>query len=134
PQGPLQGRAVPSRAWRRGSAAAPEEGLSVLVVVCGICALCAIVPALVFRKNLKLYAPPPPPSPVPAVSVLIPARNEEGSIAGAVEAALASRGVEIEVVVLDDQSEDRTAEIVRGIAGRDPWVRLETAPPLPPGW
>jgi glycosyl transferase family 2 len=68
------------------------------------------------------------------VSVLIPARNEEGAVAGAVEAALASRGVEIEVAVLDDHSEDRTAEIVRGIAGRDPRVRLETAPPLPPGW
>lgn len=50
------------------------------------------------------------------------------------EAALASRGVDLEVVVLDDHSEDRTAEIVRGIASRDPRVRLETAPPLPPGW
>lgn len=71
---------------------------------------------------------------MPAVSVLIPARNEEGSIAGALESALASRGVDLEVVVLDDASEDRTAEIVRGIAARDPRVRLETAPPLPPGW
>jgi hypothetical protein len=75
-----------------------------------------------------------PIGPIPLVSVLIPARNEEGSIAGAVEAALASRGVDLEVVVLDDSSEDRTAEIVREIAGRDPRVRLETAPPLPPGW
>jgi len=66
--------------------------------------------------------------------VLIPARDEEGLIAGAVEAALASRGVELEIVVLDDQSADRTAEIVREIARHDPRVRLETAPPLPPGW
>lgn len=66
--------------------------------------------------------------------MLIPARNEEGSIAGAVEAALASRGVELEVVVLDDSSEDRTAEIVRELALRDPRVRLVLAPPLPPGW
>jgi len=42
--------------------------------------------------------------------------------------------VELEVVVLDDHSEDRTAEIVRGIAARDPRVRLEGAPPLPAGW
>jgi glycosyltransferase involved in cell wall biosynthesis len=49
-------------------------------------------------------------------------------------AALASRGVDLEVVVLDDQSEDRTAFIVREVADRDPRVRLETAPPLPAGW
>lgn len=100
-------------------------------------ALCALLPALVFRRNFKLFGPPPPRPATgvrPAVSVLIPARNEEGAIGGAVEAALASEGVEFEVVVLDDQSEDRTAEIVRGIAARDPRVRLETAPPLPAGW
>jgi hypothetical protein len=38
------------------------------------------------------------------------------------------------VVVLDDHSSDRTAELVREIAARDPRVRLETAPPLPEGW
>jgi hypothetical protein len=107
-------------------------------VILGIaigCALCALMPALVFRRNLALYAPPPTgDASLPAVSVLIPARDEEGSIRGAVEAALASRGVEIEVIVLDDHSADRTAEIVREIAGRDPRVRLETAPPLPAGW
>lgn len=64
--------------------------------------------------------------------MLIPARDEERSIRGAVEAALASRDVDLEVIVLDDHSRDRTAEIVRGLG--DPRVRLETAPPLPAGW
>ena len=100
-----------------------------------VCLICALIPALVFRRNLGLYAPPPPsPDNRPAISVLIPARNEESVIGAAVEAALASRGVDLEVVVLDDGSEDRTAEIVAGIAARDPRVRLETAPPLAPGW
>lgn len=96
-----------------------------------------MVPALFFWRNLRRFAPPPTLAtggPRPAVSLLIPARNEEGSIGGALEAALASRGVDLEVVVLDDQSEDRTASIVRGIAAGDPRVRLETAPPLPAGW
>jgi hypothetical protein len=99
------------------------------------CVLAALLPALVFRRNLRLYAPPPPPGgDRPAISILIPARDEEGSIRGAVEAALASRGAEVEVIVLDDDSRDRTAEIARGIAARDPRARLEPAPPLPPGW
>lgn len=68
------------------------------------------------------------------VSVLVPARNEEANVAGVVESALASRDVDVEVVVMDDGSTDRTAEIVRAIAARDPRVRLETAPPLPEGW
>ena len=38
------------------------------------------------------------------------------------------------MVVLDDHSDDGTADVVRGLAARDPRVRLATGPPLPPGW
>ncbi len=68
------------------------------------------------------------------VSILIPARNEEGNIATCLDAALASTGCEVEVVVMDDGSTDRTAEIVRAYAARDARVRLVAAPSLPPGW
>ncbi len=71
---------------------------------------------------------------LPSVSVLIPARNEEHSIGAALEAVLGSRGVDFEVIVLDDHSEDATAAIVQSYAERDPRVRLEKAPPLPAGW
>jgi hypothetical protein len=108
--------------------------LGIAMICAIICALCALVPALVFRRNLGLYAPPHAAGSRSSLSILIPARDEEGSIRGAVEAALASRGVELEVIVLDDHSADRTAAIVREIAARDPRVRLETAPPLPAGW
>jgi hypothetical protein len=96
----------------------------------------AALPAVFFLRNAQLFQPPPAiqPGPPPRVSVLIPARNEEQSIGPAVESVLESVGVELEVVVLDDHSEDRTAEIVREIAMRDPRVRLESAPPLPEGW
>ena len=68
------------------------------------------------------------------ISVLIPARNEAQSIAACVEAVLASRDVELEAIVLDDHSDDRTAEIVRAMARKDSRVRVEAAPSLPPGW
>ena len=97
--------------------------------------LLAALPAALYLANLRLYRPAPPPvGEPPTVSLLIPARNEERSIVAAVEAALASEGVVLEVVVLDDHSEDRTAELVRAIAARDARVRLVEAPPLPPGW
>ena len=68
------------------------------------------------------------------VSVLIPARNEEKNIRTTLEAVLANRGLEFEVIVLDDHSTDGTANIVSEFATRDPRVRLESAPPLPVGW
>jgi glycosyltransferase involved in cell wall biosynthesis len=68
------------------------------------------------------------------VSILIPARNEEANIRACLDAALASTGCEVEVVVMDDASTDRTAAIVQGYAARDARVRLVAAPSLPPGW
>ena len=64
--------------------------------------------------------------------MLIPARNEETNIAAALRSVLQSDGVDLEVIVLDDGSTDRTAEIVREIADNDPRVRLETADRCPP--
>ena len=89
-------------------------------------------PLLLGLWNLTLYRIPAPAYGTPQVSVLIPARNEEANIGDACAAILASTGVELELVVLDDASTDRTPEILRAIA--DPRLRLASAPKLPPGW
>lgn len=95
----------------------------------------ALLPVAMTILNLPFYRAPRGTLPAGAgVSVLIPARNEEATIARALDAVLANRDVTLEVVVLDDHSTDRTAEIVRAYAARDTRVRLESAPPLPPGW
>ncbi|HTJ00821.1 MAG TPA: glycosyltransferase family 2 protein [Dongiaceae bacterium] len=96
----------------------------------------AAVPCGLFLLNLLLYRrlPVGKGRPVPAVSVLIPARNEAANIGAAVASVLLNQNVELEVVVLDDASEDATAAIVREIAARDHRVRLAVAPALPPGW
>jgi hypothetical protein len=97
-----------------------------------ICLLLAGLPAAFVLRNLSHYSPPSPVAGDAAVSVLIPARNEEANIAGAVGCALASAGVAVEVVVLDDASTDRTPEILRGIA--DPRLRVARGTGLPAGW
>ena len=89
-------------------------------------------PFLLGLWNLSLYRAPAPARGRPSVSVLIPARNEEANIADACTCVLASEGVELELVVLDDASTDRTPEILRAIS--DPRLRVAQAPPLPPGW
>ena len=68
------------------------------------------------------------------LSVLIPARNEEANLRALLESVLANDGVNFEVIVLDDHSTDRTAEMVREFAAKDSRVRLELAPPLPASW
>jgi Glycosyl transferase family 2 len=95
----------------------------------------AAVPAGLFMCNLALYCPPPAGRPHPqGCSVLIPARNEEANIASALVAVLANPQTNLEVIVLDDGSTDRTREIVCEIARFDCRLRIETAPPLPAGW
>jgi len=71
------------------------------------------------------------PAPGPAadsVSVIIPARDEEARIRPAILAARADPGVG-EVIVVDDESSDRTAALARQ-AG----ARVLTGQPLPDGW
>jgi glycosyltransferase involved in cell wall biosynthesis len=95
----------------------------------------ALLPLVMAWRNLRLFTVPQASPPVGTrVSILIPARDEERNILSTVQLALASTGVEIEVVVLDDHSSDRSADIVRRLAREDARVRLESAPALPPGW
>lgn len=111
--------------------------MTLFLLACFALAL-ALLPALLLVRNLWLYrAPPalhPAHEPLPRISILIPARNEERSIESSVTAALASEQVDVEVIVLDDHSTDRTAQIVQSLAAHDPRLRLATAPPLPDGW
>lgn len=69
-----------------------------------------------------------------SVSVLIPARNEQAGIGAAVSAVLASSQVDLEVIVADDHSTDRTATIVHELALADPRVRMICVPQLPSDW
>lgn len=68
------------------------------------------------------------------VSVLIPARNEEATIGACVRAVLASTHPIHEVIVYNDASDDRTGEILAGIASTDDRLRVVDGVGLPSGW
>ena len=69
-------------------------------------------------------APQEHPDYKPSVTVLIPAYNEESVIVDTVRSAIASDYPNLEILVIDDGSTDRTAELVRENFGKDPRVRL----------
>jgi len=77
----------------------------------------------------------PPPhadlQPDMKLSVVIPAHNEEGSIAStvaAIQRELAAEGVDYEIIVVNDGSTDRTAAVVAQIADGDVRVACITSP------
>jgi glycosyltransferase involved in cell wall biosynthesis len=64
---------------------------------------------------------------LPQVSVVIPCRNEEANaeaIAAAVIAELEPLGVTFDIIFIDNESVDRTVEIIRGMCRQDPRIRL----------
>lgn len=68
---------------------------------------------------------------MPYVSVIMPAHNEEPYIGAAIESVLGQTYDRWELVVVDDHSTDRTAEIVRSFT--DSRIRLYQKSTEPPG-
>ena len=66
----------------------------------------------------------------PEISVIIPARNEEASLGACLESLVAQHGVSFELIVINDQSTDRTREIAASFTQ----VRVIDADPLPGNW
>ncbi len=102
-----------------------------MILACVALALSA-APLLLALDNLRRLRTPPIASGRPAISVLIPARNEAANIGQAVAHVLASTGVEIEIWVLDDGSTDATADILGAID--DARLHVRTGGMLPSGW
>lgn len=68
------------------------------------------------------------------ISILIPARNEEKSLPGTLQALLQLPDTIHEILVLDDASTDSTAAIVSAVSRHRSKVKLITGKPLPGGW
>jgi len=82
--------------------------------------------------NLKDIAPTPPA--MPRVSVIVPARNEEGKIEEALRSLLAQDYPYLEIVVVNDRSTDRTGAILESLRESQPRLRLVDLQELPTGW
>jgi chlorobactene glucosyltransferase len=95
--------------------------------------------AVLFTSNLLKFLRAPEVRPgegeaagLPRVTVIIPARDEEQNIERCLRSLMQQDHHDIEILVVDDDSSDRTAEIVERLAAGDARVRLYRAGE-PPG-
>jgi cellulose synthase/poly-beta-1,6-N-acetylglucosamine synthase-like glycosyltransferase/peptidoglycan/xylan/chitin deacetylase (PgdA/CDA1 family) len=95
-------------------------GVARVVFLCGA--------ALRNRQTEAKRVPPPLPEAPPLQSVLIPAYNEARVIVAAIRHILASDYPNLEVIVVDDGSNDGTSDLVRQHFSCDPRIRLITIP------
>ncbi|HSW54877.1 MAG TPA: glycosyltransferase family 2 protein [Ignavibacteriaceae bacterium] len=73
----------------------------------------------------------------PFISVLIPARNEERNIGNCIDVVLSQSYKNFELIILDDESEDKTAEIISDKISEyhsNNKIKLISGKPLPNGW
>ena len=110
--------------------------LIVYTAIVAIWPLRELVVSWLFKRidQLTPLSPRFLPENPPLVSVVIPAKDEEDTLPGCLESVLAQTYQNLEIVVVNDRSSDRTAEIARAAANADPRVKLITIQSLPEGW
>ncbi|NTW50145.1 MAG: glycosyltransferase, partial [Chlorobiales bacterium] len=85
-------------------------------------------------KTLPNRQVQPPASHTPLVSILVPARNEAHNIEQCVRSLFAQTCPNIEILVLNDNSEDQTGEILARLAAEDARLKVLSGTALPDGW
>jgi len=81
-------------------------------------------------EDVSAQAPPD----APAVSVVLPARNEAAHIVACIESLRATSWPNWELIVINDGSTDDTGALARGASADDPRIQVIDAPPLAAGW
>lgn len=90
--------------------------MSVVWMIGGIC--------FYWRRERNMPMQPPELTSYPLVSMLIPARNEERDIKETTEAILQSDYPNLEVIVINDASTDRTGKILEELTYRYPNLKV----------
>jgi hypothetical protein len=78
--------------------------------------------------------PPAAPGPAPAVTVVVPCRDEARGVEQALRSLLAQDLPALQIVAVDDRSGDGTGEILDRLAAGDPRLGVVHVASLPEGW
>lgn len=113
-----------------------QQALFWLAVVT-VLGLLAILAELVRGgRSIESLADVPPlgDGEMPAVSIIVPARNEERNVEEALRSVLAQDAPGVEVIVVEDRSDDGTGAILDRMQREIPRLHVVHVTELPPGW
>ncbi|MGA9048884.1 MAG: glycosyltransferase [Dehalococcoidia bacterium] len=96
--------------------------------------LAMLVMAVINMRNLKNLNDYKKLGACPRVSLLVPARDEEKQIGQCVKSLLAQDYPDFQVIVLDDNSRDRTGEVLEELGRSDSRLKVIRGKPLPLDW
>lgn len=99
-----------------------------------MCLVVAVPLAWGLRSIGVLSHVEPATGPQPPVTTIVAARDEERDIEAALASLLAQDYRNLEIIVVNDRSTDRTGEIVERLATNDPRLRVIHVSELPAGW
>jgi cellulose synthase/poly-beta-1,6-N-acetylglucosamine synthase-like glycosyltransferase len=114
--------------------------LSTLLSIATVIAFLATIGAFARLGRFRLRFPTlrewngPGPLAWPRVSVIVPCRNEERGVERAMRTLLGQDYPDLEIVAINDRSEDRTGAILDALAREDPRLRVAHVTSLPEGW
>lgn len=103
-------------------------GITVLLAVITLTAFVNMTAGPFLRRMRTL------PESLPSVAVLVPARNEERNIGTLLSLLRTQHYSSFTVTVLDDHSDDATAEIAAAHAREDARINVRAGSALPAGW
>jgi glycosyltransferase involved in cell wall biosynthesis len=106
-----------------------EYIIQILAGVAAFTALTGLIGTLINAKTAPRLHQQGPPSSHPRVSLLIPARNEAHNLETLLPGLLSQDYENLEIILLDDRSEDGTGDLARHSG-----VRVIEGKSLPPGW
>ncbi len=108
--------------------------VDVAFVVVALAMAMASVRAMVGLRRLADLPNPGAPHARHRVSIVVPARNEAARIEGTVTRLLQQTGVETEIIVVDDRSNDSTPHLLAVLQDRHEGLVVVRVEALPDGW
>jgi len=107
---------------------------SVFLAICTAALLLSLKNIRTIQRNTPRGASRQPAEEQKRVSVMIPVRNEERHLAACLDSLLKQTYDNYEILVYDDQSNDRSWEIMQRCAEQHKYIHIYKGGPLPAGW